>query len=92
MTGNIGFCVITEAWLSPGDCVPSVEAHPPGFPFPHRPELTSRAGGAAVIHTGHFSFSSASFGCFSSFEILSFILKAGGHVLCVHLQAPKLYF
>lgn len=61
MTENIGFFVITEAWLSAGDCVPSVEARPPGFSFLHRPDLTSRAGGVAVIHTDLFSRLSASF-------------------------------
>lgn len=88
MTENIGFFVITEAWLSAGDCVPSVEARPPGFSFLHRPDLTSRAGGVAVIHTDLFSRLSASFGCLSTFEILSFILKASGHVLSVFIYRP----
>lgn len=37
--------MITEAWLTPGDCVPLVKACPSGFPLLHQPRLTSRGGG-----------------------------------------------
>lgn len=33
------------AWLTPGDCVPLVEACPSGFSLLHQPRLTSRGGG-----------------------------------------------
>ena len=87
---NLDFFIITESWLNSSDTVTLVETTPPNYSFFHQPRMSGRVGGGiAVIHKDKFKCSPVnSFGTFTSFEMLSFVLNGNVPLLCVVIYRP----
>ena len=90
MSNNVDFFMITESWMKPEHPAPLIEALPPDFSYFNQPRLT-RSGGLAVIFRNNFKCSQLSFGCFSSFESLSFLINGKSPILIVLIYRPPNY-
>uniref|UniRef100_A0A667WJC6 Reverse transcriptase domain-containing protein n=1 Tax=Myripristis murdjan TaxID=586833 RepID=A0A667WJC6_9TELE len=88
LSNNIDFFIITESWLCPDEYAPLIETCPPDYLFFHQPRPSGRGGGVACINKNAFKCSPVSFGCFTSFEILSFIIRNNLPFLCVLIYRP----
>lgn len=43
--------MLTETWLSPGDCVALNETCPPGFNYFQKPKISGCRGGLVMFHS-----------------------------------------
>ncbi|XP_065809456.1 uncharacterized protein [Labrus bergylta] len=85
---NLDFFIVTETWLTMGDCSPLIEATPPDFTHLHQPRMSGRGGGVAVIHRKDFKCSPISHTHFTSFEHLGFIVNLKDPVLILIIYRP----
>jgi len=72
----IDILLLTETWLSsdsPSSVLDSLT--PPGYSIIHKPRLSGRGGGLAVIFRSCFSISEGTLSSFNSFESLCFALS-----------------
>ena len=85
---NLDFFIITETWLSEGDCSPLIEATPPDFTHLHQPRLSGRGGGVAVIYRNDFKCTRILFNNFTSFEHLGFMVHSKEPIIILIIYRP----
>ena len=84
---------ITETWLrEEGDDVSIGEMTPPGFSFLHRPLVSGRGGGVALIFRQHLNVRLCKHRSFSSFENIEVCITRGKQTIrhgCVYRPPPS---
>ncbi len=68
--------------------IPLIEAIPTDYAYLQPPRLSGHGGDGAVIYRNSLTCSPGSFGAFSTFEFLDFVLKVKLPVLCVIVYRP----
>lgn len=85
---KLDFFILTETWLSQGDCSPLIEATPPDFTHLHQPRLSGRGGGVAVIYRNDFKCTPIYFSNVTAFEHLAFTVNSKVQVLILIIYRP----
>ena len=85
---ELDFFIITETWLTQEDCSALIEATPPEFTFMHRPRLSGRGGGVAVIYKKHFKCTPIPHQAVQSFEYLGLIINSKTPILVLVIYRP----
>ena len=84
---------LTETWLrEEGDDVSIGEMTPPGFSFLHRPRVSGRGGGVALIFRQHLNVRLCKHRSFSSFENIEVCITRGKQTIrlgCVYRPPPS---
>ena len=84
---------LTETWLrEEGDDVSIGEMTPPGFSFLHRPRVSGRGGGVALIFRQHLNVRLCKHRSFSSFENIQVCITRGKQTIrlgCVYRLPPS---
>ena len=84
---------LTETWLrEEGDDVSTGEMTPPGFSFLHRPRVSGRGGGVALIFRQHLNVRLCKHRSFSSFENIEVCITRGKQTIrlgCVYRPPPS---